>query len=126
MSRRNIIITLITAIPICLVFSAFLFLRSAYLLEKIRATLETRLGQQLEQPLLFSVPYADVHALTLDNGRLPEALRSAFADYGVEFSHTAVSVLSDDKPGEWIVSDKNHKWRYAIRREGNETRKSAI
>ena len=97
-----------------------MFLRSAYLLEKIRATLETRLGQQLEQPLLFSVPYADVHALTLDNGRLPEALRSAFADYGVEFSHT-VSVLSDDKPGEWVVSDKNHKWRYAIRREGNET-----
>ena len=116
MSRRNIVIALLTTIPICLIIGAVVFLRSAYLLEKIRATLETRLGQQLEQPLLFSVPYADVHALTLDNGRLPEALRSAFADYGVEFSHT-VSVLSDDKPGEWVVSDKNHKWRYVIRRE---------
>ena len=120
MRRRNIVIALLTTIPICLIIGAVVFLRSAYLLEKIRATLETRLGQQLEQPLLFSIAYADSHAVTLDNGRLPGALRSAFADYGIEFSH-AVSVLSDDKPGEWVVSDKNHKWRYAIRRDGNET-----
>ena len=120
MSRRNIVIALLTTIPICLIIGAVVFLRSAYLLEKIRATLETRLGQQFEQPLLFTVEYADLHAVTLDNGRLPEVLQSAFADYGVEFS-PAVSVAFLDKPGEWVVSDKNHKWRYAIRRDGNET-----
>ena len=52
-------------------------------------------------------------------GQLPDGLRAAFADYGVEFT-PALSVLSTDKPGEWIVSDKNHKWRYVIRRGGNE------
>ncbi|MDE0043762.1 MAG: hypothetical protein OXT74_17105, partial [Candidatus Poribacteria bacterium] len=71
-------------------------------------------------PLLFSAAYADSHALMLDNGRLPEGLRTAFADYGVEFS-PAVSVLSTDRSGEWIVSEKNHKWRYVVRRGGNGT-----
>ena len=126
MSRRNIVITLITAIPICLVFSAFLFLRSAYLLEKIRVTLEDRLGKQLEQPLLFTVANADLHSVTLDNRALPESLRAAFQDYGIEFS-PAVSVVYLEEPRDpdnqiqmessWLVSDKNHKWRYVIRRE---------
>ena len=126
MSRRNIVITLITAIPICLVFSAFLFLRSAYLLEKIRVTLEDRLGKQLEQPLIFTVTNADLHSVTLDNRSLPESLRAAFQDYGIEFS-PAVSVVYLEEPRDpdnqiqmessWLVSDKNHKWRYVIRRE---------
>lgn len=120
MSRRKIVITLITAIPICLIVGAVVFLRSAYLLGRIRATLETRLGQQLEQPLLFSAAYSDSHALTLDNGRLPETLRTAFADNGIEFS-PSVSVLPLDRSGEWVVSDKNHKWRYVVLREGNGT-----
>ena len=119
MNRRKIVITLLIAIPTCLILGAFLFLRSTYLLEKIHATLEMRLGQQLEQSLLFSVAYSDSHAIMLDNGRLPEALRTAFADNGIEFS-PAVAVHSTDKSGEWIVSDKNHKWRYAVRREDNE------
>lgn len=120
MSRRRIVVTVLIAIPICFIIGAVVFLRSAYLLEKIRGTIETQLGQQLEQPLLFSVAYAESHALALDNGRLPETMRTAFADYGTEFS-SAVSVLSTDTSGEWIVSDANDKWRYVIRREGNET-----
>ena len=122
MSRRKIVITLLTAIPICLIIGAIVFLRSEYLLERIRATLETRLGQLLEQPLLFSAEYTDSNAMTLDNGRLPDGLRTAFADYGIEFSPD-VSVLSTDIPGEWIVSEKNHKWRYVVRREDDGTGK---
>ena len=120
MSRRRIVVTVLIAIPICLIVGGVAFLRSDYLLEKIRATIETRLGQQFEQPLLFSVAYEESHALAMDNGRLPEALRTAFADHGIEFS-PAVSVVFLDKSGEWLVSDRNHKWRYAIRREGNES-----
>ena len=120
MNRRKIVITLLIAFPICLILGAFLFLRSTYLLEKIHSTLEMRLGQRLEQPLLFSVAYADSHAIMLDNGRLPDGLRTAFADYGIGFS-SAASVLSTDKAGEWIVSEKNHKWRYIVTREGNGT-----
>ncbi len=119
MNRRRIIVTVLIAIPICLIVGGVVFLRSDYLLEKIRATIETRLGQQFEQPLLFSVAYKESHALALDNGRLPEALRTAFADHGIEFSPSA-SVVSLDQSGEWLVSDRNHKWRYAVRREGNE------
>ncbi|MDE0503330.1 MAG: hypothetical protein OXI86_04545, partial [Candidatus Poribacteria bacterium] len=119
MSRRKIVTTILTAIPICLIVGGVVFLRSDYLLERIRAKIETELGQLFEQPLLFSAEYADSNAITLDNGRLPEGLRTAFADYGIEFS-PALSVLSTEKPGEWIVSDKNHKWRYVVRRDGNE------
>ena len=119
MSRRRIIVTVFIAIPICLIVGGVAFLRSDYLLERIRGTIETRLGQLFEQPLLFSAAYKDSHALALDNGRLPEALRTAFADYGIEFS-PAVAVISTDNAGEWIVSEKNHKWRYVVRREDNE------
>lgn len=119
MSRRKIFVTVLIAIPICLIVGGVVFLRSDYLLERIRGTIETRLGQLFEQPLLFSEAYKDSHALALDNGRLPEALRTAFADYGIEFS-PAVAVISTDNVGEWIVSEKNHKWRYVVRREDNE------
>ena len=118
MRRRHIVIITIIAVPICLIIGAIAFLRSAYLLEKIRATLETQLGQRLERPLLFTTADADLHAEALDNGALPEALRTEFADYGIEFS-SAVSVIFHDELREWIVSDENHKWRYAIRREDN-------
>ena len=120
MNRRKIVITLLIAFPICIILGAFLFLRSTYLLEKIHATLEMRVGQKLEQPLLFSVASADSHAIKLDNGRLPETLRTAFADNGIEFS-SSVSVLPLDRSGEWVVSDKNHKWRYLVLRESNGT-----
>ena len=119
MSRRKIVVTALIAIPICLIVGGVVFLRSDYLLERIRGTIETRLGQLFEQPLLFSAAYKDSHALALDNGRLPEALRTAFADNGIQFS-PSVSVAPLDKSGEWLVSDRNHKWRYAIRREGDE------
>ncbi len=119
MSRRKIVIILLSAVPICLIVGGMVFLRSAYLLERIRAKIETELGQLFEQPLLFSAAYKDSHALALDNGRLPEALRTAFADYGIEFS-PAVAIISSDNAGEWIVSEKNHKWRYVVRREDNE------
>ena len=118
MRRRRILITSLIAIPICLILGVILFLRSAYLLEKIRATLENRLERQLEQPLLFTVADANLHAPTLEDETLPEALRTAFRDYGVEFS-SAVSVTFHDDSMEWIVSDKNHKWRYAVRRDEN-------
>ena len=119
MSRRRIVVTVFIAIPICLIVGGVVFLRSDYLLERIRGTIETRLGQLFEQPLLFSAAYTDSHALALDNGRLPEALRTAFADNGIEFS-PSVSVASLEKSGEWIVSDKNQKWRYVIKRDGKE------
>ena len=118
MSRRHIVITTLIAVPICLILGAVLFLRSAYLLEKIRATLENRLGRHLEQPLLFTVADADAHAPTLNDGKLPETLRTAFADQDIDFS-SAVSVIFDDELIEWIVSDRSHRWRYAIRREDN-------
>ena len=119
MSRRKIFVTVLIAIPICLIVGGVVFLRSDYLLERIRAKIETELGQAFEQPLLFSAAYKDSHALALDNGQLPEALRTEFADNGIEFS-PSVSVATLDKSGEWLVSDRNHKWRYAIRRDGDE------
>ena len=101
MSRRRIVVTVFIAIPICLIVGGVVFLRSDYLLERIRGTIETRLGQLFEQPLLFSAAYTDSHALALDNGRLPEALRTAFADNGIEFS-PALSVSPQINPGSGL------------------------
>ena len=115
MRRRHVLLTLFTGISICFLIGGFLFLRS-HLLTEMRDILEDQLEKQLQQPLLFSVAF-DV-ASELGNNSLPETVRRGFEDCGIVFSPDVSVEFLEDR-SEWVVTDNDHKSRYAIRQEQN-------